>query len=143
MANLAEVLAKQRRFKFLLWLLVALSVFLGVVIVPIESRDPHSLINNVFDGIWWSTQTVTSVGYGDIYPVTKTGKILGMVLEFSGVLAFGLLVSMITVALDETKEKYHRHQLNERLEAMEKKLDSIEKHEAFVVKNQVEDRITG
>jgi voltage-gated potassium channel Kch len=138
MAHVTELLVKQRRFKLLLLTLVLIAVLIGLLIVPVEVRYPGALITNLFDGIWWSTQTVTSVGYGDIYPVSKTGKILGMILELVGVLAFGLLVSMVTVTLEETKEKYYRHKLNERLDRLEQMLDKIEKQEQFVVKNQVE-----
>lgn len=138
MAKIADTLVKQRRFQRLFLGLVYLSIVIGIIIVPVESRYSDALITNIFDGIWWSSQTVTSVGYGDVYPKSQTGKVLGMVLEVAGVLAFGLLVSMVTVALDESKDRYYRRRLDERLEGIEKQLARIEKQEQFVVKNQVE-----
>ena len=139
MAHVTDILVKQRRFQRILISLIILAVLIGLFIVPVETRYRNALITNLFDGIWWSAQTITSVGYGDIYPISKTGKILGMVLEFAGVLAFGLLVSMVTVALDEAKDKYYRRRLDERLDAIDQKLSKIEKQEQFVVKNQVRD----
>ena len=139
MAHVTDILVKQRRFQRILISLIILAVLIGLFIVPVETRYRNALITNLFDGIWWSVQTITSVGYGDIYPISKTGKILGMVLEFAGVLAFGLLVSMVTVALDEAKDKYYRRRLDERLDAIDQKLSKIEKQEQFVVKNQVRD----
>ena len=139
MAHVTDILVKQRRFQRILISLIILAVLIGLFIVPVETRYRNALITNLFDGIWWSAQTITSVGYGDIYPISKTGKILGMVLEFAGVLAFGLLVSMVTVALDEAKDKYYRRRLDEQLDAIDQKLSKIEKQEQFVVKNQVRD----
>jgi voltage-gated potassium channel len=119
--------------------LAVLAIIIGLFIVPVETRYPNALITNLFDGIWWSAQTITSVGYGDIYPVTAIGRIMGMILEFAGVLAFGLLVSMATVAMNEAKDKYYRRRLDERLEEIDQKLSKIEKQEQFVVKKQVGD----
>lgn len=129
---------KQRRFRKLFWGLCGLAIFLGVVVVPIEGMSRQAVITNVFDGIWWSVTTVTSVGYGDMVPVTAGGKVIGMVLQVAGVLAFGLLVSLVTVSLDESKDRFHRRRLNERLDTLEAKIDRIEKQEQFVVKNQVD-----
>ena len=38
-----------------------------------------------FSGIWWSASTLLTVGYGDIYPITTMGKILGIAITFLGV----------------------------------------------------------
>ena len=40
---------------------------------------------NAFSGIWWAASTLLTVGYGDIYPVTTAGKLLGIVIAFLGV----------------------------------------------------------
>jgi voltage-gated potassium channel len=141
MANLPVVLARQRRFQRLFVALLVLAMILGVVIVPVEAVAQQPVITNYLDGIWWAVTTITSVGYGDMVPVTAVGKILGMVLQVSGVVAFGLLVSMVTVALDDAKERYYRGRLEERLEAMEGKLDRLGKKQDFVMRNEVEKQV--
>ena len=138
MGNASEALIKQRRFQKLFWSLCVLAVVLGIIVVPVERGSRRAIITNVFDGLWWSVTTITSVGYGDMVPVTSMGKLIGMILQVAGVLAFGLLVSLATVSLDEAKDRFHRRRLNERLDAIEVKLDRIEKQEQFVVMNQVE-----
>jgi len=137
MATLAEALIRQRRFKHLLVMLLVMSACLGVVIVPIEQREQGALITNFYDGIWWATTTITSVGYGDLYPVTALGKLIGMILEISGVLAFGLLISIVTVAIEDPKERYYRQRLFERLDLLEKKLQQAEKRDEFVMKKDL------
>jgi voltage-gated potassium channel len=138
MAQIASVLVRQRRFQQLFAGLLVLAMILGVLIVPVESDSPGAVITNEFDGIWWAVTTVTSVGYGDMVPVTVLGKMMGMVLQVTGVLAFGLLVSMVTVALDDVKEKYYRQRLDERLEQIDTKLERIEKQESFMVRERLE-----
>jgi hypothetical protein len=74
------------------------------------------------------------VGYGDFYPVTKTGKVIGIILEIVGVLSFGLLIGMMTVALDEGKNRFYWQRLFERLDRMEKRLEQTERREEYVVR---------
>lgn len=136
--NLVESLARQKRFKKLLTGLVILALMLGMLVVPLEQTHPQANINTFFDGVWWSVTTITSVGYGDTHPVTTGGRIIGMSLELMGVLAFGLIIGLISVTLAEPKERFYWSRLYERLDEMEKKLESIEKQERFMVKQVME-----
>jgi voltage-gated potassium channel len=43
------------------------------------------VFENAFSGLWWAIATVTTVGYGDIYPITGLGKILGAFIAILGV----------------------------------------------------------
>lgn len=138
MNNLADVLARQRRFQRLLLGLLVLALAIGLLIVPVEKNAPESKIKSLFDGIWWSVTTITSVGYGDMVPITNLGKVLGMILQVSVVLAFGLLVSLVTVSLDEAKERYFRNRLDERFNQIEEKLDKLGKQSGYVVKQTAE-----
>lgn len=137
MAKLVESLAKQRRFRWLLIGLIAFSLLLGLLIVPVERGHEAALITTYFDGVWWAFTTITSVGYGDVHPVTHVGKVMGMVLEVIGVLSFGLLIGMITVALDDAKNRFYWKRVFERLDALEKRLGTLEKQSDFVVKNEI------
>jgi voltage-gated potassium channel len=51
----------------------------------------NSGIQTIFDSIWWAVVTMTSLGYGDIYPVTTGGRIVAIFLMFFGVLLIGLI----------------------------------------------------
>lgn len=136
--SFARPVVEQRRFRYLLAGLVVLSLLLGLVVVPLERNEPRSRIRTWFDGVWWSTITVTGVGYGDIVPVTTGGRVIGMVLAAVGVLSFGLIISMFSLALENTKDKYMRKKTLEHFELIEKKLEQMERREQFVLKNDVD-----
>jgi voltage-gated potassium channel len=56
---------------------------------------PGATINSFGKALWWSITTVTTVGYGDVYPVTNTGRIIAVLLMIGGI----SLVGVITAAL--------------------------------------------
>ena len=65
--------------------------------------------NTFFDAIYWATVSLTTVGYGDLYPVTSVGKAISMISSFLGIAIIALPASIITAgymkALDESVEK--------------------------------------
>ncbi|MBR2812427.1 MAG: ion transporter [Solobacterium sp.] len=60
---------------------------------------------NAFSGIWWSAATVLTVGYGDIYPVTLVGKIMGIVIAFLGTGAVAVPTGIISAGFVEQYTK--------------------------------------
>ena len=51
----------------------------------LEHEAQPEVFKNAFSGIWWAASTLLTVGYGDIYPITTAGKILGIIITFLGV----------------------------------------------------------
>lgn len=86
-----------------IWLLMAALVgyvALLVLLTAIENTHPDASIQNFSDALWYSIVTLSTVGYGDLYPVTTAGKLIGVlfVLLSVGALAFlvGSAVSLLT-----------------------------------------------
>lgn len=52
-------------------------------------------ITSFFDALGWSSATITTVGYGDIFPVTTAGRLVGMVTMFVGIAAFAVVTAKI------------------------------------------------
>jgi voltage-gated potassium channel len=52
-------------------------------------------IKTAEDALWWSFITITTVGYGDFYPVTGLGKLLASLLIFCGIASFGAVISYV------------------------------------------------
>lgn len=90
-------------------------------------------IKHFGDSLWWAFTTVTTVGYGDITPVTPEGKALGVFLMLVGTALFALHTSLFAEAL--LRQDYlptKRVQLEEKhikqmIEHLDEKLDKIEK----------------
>jgi len=62
----------------------------------LESGVPDSQIKTPLDVLWWTISTVTTVGYGDVLPVTDLGRIVAMVYMGFGITMILVLLSVIT-----------------------------------------------
>ena len=60
--------------------------------------EDSSMFNNFFDAIYWATTTLTTVGYGDIYPLTSIGKVISMFSSLLGVAIIALPSGVITAS---------------------------------------------
>jgi voltage-gated potassium channel len=129
-------LLKQRRFRQILTACTLFAVAFGILIVPIERHDPNSSIHNVSDGLWWSIQTLTTVGYGDVAPVTGAGRLLGAMMQLIGAVMFGSLIALISTSMSRNQEEFYWVRLFERLGRMEEKVTKLEKQISFLVKDE-------
>lgn len=77
----------------------------GVLILDVESANPEANIQTPSDAIWWSYVTITTVGYGDRYPTTNWGRIVGVLLMTSGVALFGVFTSFLANTFLSPREK--------------------------------------
>lgn len=135
LASIRKRLVKQRRFRQVLAAAIILAIVLGFLIVPVESRHPGALITNTSDGLWWSIQTVTTIGYGDVVPVTDTGRVIGVILQILGTLLLGILIAMVSSSMTRSQEEFYWTRLFQRLDELEKKTNYLEKSQTVLVKD--------
>jgi voltage-gated potassium channel len=64
-----------------------------------ESRDPQANIKTGGDALWWAIVTITTVGYGDFYPITTLGRITGFFVMVAGIGIIGALASILASLL--------------------------------------------
>ena len=84
-------------------------IFLSSVSVHyFEQQADDSNIHSVWDGLWWAVVTVATVGYGDRFPVSVGGRIVGFVLMFFGVGMMSLFTATIASIFVEKKIKEGR-----------------------------------
>lgn len=57
----------------------------GFIMYSVENPVQPDKFSNVFSSMWWAVATLTTVGYGDIYPITTLGKIVSSVVAFLGI----------------------------------------------------------
>lgn len=71
----------------------------GALIVSVERRSPEANIQTGIDAVWWAYVTITTVGYGDKYPVTTEGRVLGVFLLVAGIALFSVLTGYVAQKL--------------------------------------------
>lgn len=81
-------------------------IFSGIAILQVE-KAPTSNIKTAEDAIWWAYTTITTVGYGDKYPVTTEGRIIAMVLMTVGVGLFGTFTAYVASFFVSEKKEDH------------------------------------
>jgi voltage-gated potassium channel len=147
-----------RSFPF--WMMTFLCnvvVFISSLIFYGLEKPGNSNVNHYIDAVWWSFSTITTVGYGDITPVSFWGKILGIILMIVGTGLFvsytalfanamlgreftrlGRRVKMIGRNVQGIQEDLHEEELslerqinslNSTLARLESRLDDIEKRD--------------
>jgi voltage-gated potassium channel len=75
-------------------LAILLIIFSAIGILQVE-KDPNSNIKTAEDALWWAYVTITTVGYGDKYPVTTEGRLIAVVLMTGGVGLFGTFTAYV------------------------------------------------
>jgi voltage-gated potassium channel len=85
------------------FLCVLLIVFSSVSILHVEN-GPESNIRGPEDALWWSVATVTTVGYGDRFPISTEGRLIGAALMLCGVGLFGILSGAFAAWFTEARE---------------------------------------
>ena len=74
----------------------ALIIFVAALaILDAERGHPHSNINGFGDALWWAASTVMTVGYGDRYPVTLSGRFVAVGLMIAGITLLGVVTASI------------------------------------------------
>ncbi len=85
-------------FLTILLMIMTLSIT-SVLELFFESHAPDASIKTGWDAFWYTFVTITTVGYGDFYPVTIGGRITGMVIMLAGVGLIGVLASLLSSTL--------------------------------------------
>ena len=76
------------------------TIFMSAFLVhEAESNVAGAKIKNAGDALWWAVTTVTTVGYGDVYPVTTAGRYVGVVTMFVGIAVAGSLTATMASIL--------------------------------------------
>ena len=95
-----EILDYLRHFFQQTYILTVLVIWLLIVCAGTTAffafehlHNPHT--PSLFDSLWWAISTITTVGYGDIYPVTVGGRIVGMLLMLCGIGTTGVFTALI------------------------------------------------
>jgi voltage-gated potassium channel len=75
------------------WMAVLFLTSMGLFVAE---QGANELVDNPLDALWWGLVTMTTVGYGDIYPVTPEGRLAASVLLVLGIALFGVITATVT-----------------------------------------------
>ena len=127
--NLIERVFNSRRLRTILGVLIICIISFGYVFYLAEPQ-----IKTIEDGIWWALVTITTVGYGDITPLTTLGRLVAGALMFVGL---GLIATVTAIVSAKFIANYVDHHTNddvlEKLEELEDEIEKIEEIESNVV----------
>ncbi|WP_369046815.1 potassium channel family protein [Sinomonas sp. P10A9] len=99
-------------------------VYCGALTVEdVEQNMPGANIRSFGDAIWWALETITTVGYGDHYPVTVIGRLVAAALMISGIAVLGVVTASIAAWLVESVSAQTSAKLEAELEA---EVDEVE-----------------
>lgn len=87
-----------------------LMIIAAVLMYNIENEAQPEAFENAFAALWWAVATLTTVGYGDIYPVTALGKILSAVIALLGIGLVAVPTGIISSGFVESMEEKHQKQ---------------------------------
>lgn len=96
-----------------------LTIFIGGAAFAAMEQGPNKDVDSTWDGIWWAVCTMTTVGYGDIGPVTNSGRVLAIVVMLIG-------IGVVTMLIGATAERFVAHDVAEVEEDVAQELETVE-----------------
>ena len=131
--------------KLLIFVLVIFALVIGgsgIAIYLIESTHENAQITTLLDAFWWVAATVTTVGYGDVVPVTEIGRMMGIGLMFVGISIIGTIISSFGAFLIGSRlKKYESVESSTKSLIIRKihEIENLEKHEVELLISMVKD----
>ena len=101
------------------------------VMYAIESNVPNTKIKTLGDSLWWVVETITTVGYGDIVPISSVGRTVALVFMFGGIMTITTIMSVVSTGFYKKRvSKEENERRREEFEHLKKvlgdKLSDIE-----------------
>lgn len=78
-----------------------LMIIASVLMYNIENSVQPEAFSNALETMWWAVATLTTVGYGDVYPITAAGKVLATIIAFLGIGMVAVPTGIITAGFSE------------------------------------------
>lgn len=95
-----------------LFLIFIFMLFSAAIVYDLENKAQPHIFDNILSSLWWAVSTFTTIGYGDMYPITPLGKFLGSCLSFFGYFLMAIPVGILTTGFLEVSR--HGHNDNEK-----------------------------
>jgi voltage-gated potassium channel len=134
-----EILDNRGNYAALITVILAMLVIstASILVLFFESQSPDANITAGGDSMWWSVVTITTVGYGDRYPVTMGGRLTAVFVMFSGVGIIGALASILASFLIPPPKKAEEPAETQPVENLPAVSGPAVEHELAAVKTEL------
>lgn len=106
------VLSHKKFELFTLLTFASVVVFVSSVLIYVmESNNPESSIHSLFDAFYWSVVTISTVGYGDVTPITQAGRAVAVLVIVSGIAVISFATSIVVTAFTEKLDDIRENQI--------------------------------
>ena len=99
--SIVYILKKRKNDLITIWTFFVIIIVLSSWIMYLVEGPLNTDFDSIPRAIWWSIMTFSTVGYGDVYPITSLGKTIGGALSLVGVTMFGIIISILSVGFLE------------------------------------------
>jgi len=103
------------------------ALFATIAVLHYEQGAPGANIRTAGDALWWAFATITTIGYGDRYPVTAAGRIVAMLLVVCGLSIFGTFTALVAsffVGRGQKREEVEMHHVLAEVRRLREALES-------------------
>jgi voltage-gated potassium channel len=125
--RLLRRLLRHHRFQYVLTVAVAV-VGVGAIAIYVLEGGRNTAVGSIADALWWAVVTATTVGYGDVSPVTPEGRLVAVVLMITGIGVIGVFTATVASFFFEQGSGTDTAHLEARLVRVEAKLDTLLEH---------------
>lgn len=103
---------KQHELLSSVFVVLLLMIVASVLMYSIENNAQPEVFKNAFDALWWALATLTTVGYGDIYPITVLGKILSSIIAILGIGLVAVPTGIISAGFMESIQSEEKEKVD-------------------------------
>jgi voltage-gated potassium channel len=98
--------AKKAELSIAIFFIIILLIVSSSLLFFVEHEAQPNKFSNIPEAMWWGVVTLTTVGYGDIYPITPVGKLLSAIISFLGIGLFALPTGILSAGfIEEIRSK--------------------------------------
>jgi voltage-gated potassium channel len=119
----ARNILRRRGLNWVLLIVLVLNLIAAAMVLEFEGGNPDANITSYPDALWWAATTITTVGYGDRFPMSPAARGVAVVLMIAGIAMFGVITASIAAYFVEQKAE---EDLAGRLDQIMERLDRIE-----------------
>ncbi len=121
----SDAIVKRSNVKYAMMIAGLIILLAAAMEWSAEHTRPEATIHSLQDALWWAVSTITTVGYGDKYPVTPEGKVVAITLMLVGIAVFGLVTATLASLFVERDAEEEADSIRADIARLEDKLDRV------------------